>query len=220
MHLPAEEPLFDDLQPWDDATLVRFVHERAGTGRPLVLVDGRSGGGKTTLAARLATALGADIVCTDDVAWYESFFGWDDLLADHVITPWRAGDDVRYRPQAWDERNREGAITCSGARPLVIEGVGSARPTLRDLADVVVWVQSDEREARRRGIDRDVVVYHRSPQQAEDFWEEWQSHEDPFQAESRPWEAADLVVRGTSAQAPDGTPSRSDLDVIWVKSLD
>jgi hypothetical protein len=53
-------------------------------------------------------------------------------------------------------------------------------------------VQTDEDEARHRGLARDGA-------DEAGFWAEWQAAEDPFQAEQRPWERAGLVVCG----APD-----------------
>lgn len=126
--------------------LDRLMAGRPGMGGPfLVAIDGRSSNGKTTLAGRLAALVdGAEVVHTDDVAWWHSRFGWDDLLIDGVIGPLRSGQDVTYRPPAWDDRNRDGAIVVSSAAPLVIiEGVGSGRRSLCELVDAVVWVQSD-----------------------------------------------------------------------------
>jgi hypothetical protein len=76
----------------------------------IVAVDGRSAGGKTTTSGRIAaTVPGATVVHTDDVAWYESFFGWAHLLRDGVLDPARRGverdgDDeagVAFREE-WD----------------------------------------------------------------------------------------------------------------------
>lgn len=161
-------------------------------GRPRVLaVDGRSGGGKTTVAHRVAAAVpGASVLHTDDVAWYESFFDWAELMRDGILAPLRAGNDVRFRPPAWDARGREGAITADPASPLVIvEGVGIGRRELADHVDALLWVQTDADEARCRGLARDGA-------DAADFWAEWQAAEDPFQAAQRPWERAGLVVSG------------------------
>src|SRR5829696_8574819 len=70
----------------------------------VVAVDGRSGAGKTTVAAALAEALRASAVLhTDDFAWHHSFFGWTELLRG-VLADARAGRAVSYRPPAWDAR--------------------------------------------------------------------------------------------------------------------
>jgi len=164
-------------------------------GRPRVLaVDGRSGGGKTTVSRRLAAAVpGATVLHTDDVAWYHAFFDWAGLMRDGILAPLRAGADVAYRPPAWDERGRDGAITAAAASPLVIvEGVGIGRRELAPYFDALLWVQTDADEARRRGLARD-------GSDAAGFWAEWQAAEDPFQAEQRPWERAGLIVSGAPA---------------------
>jgi hypothetical protein len=178
--------------PWQ---VVPTVEVLALLGRPRILaVDGRSGGGKTTAAERLAAAVpGATVLHTDDVAWYHAFFDWADLIRDGILAPLRAGHDVAYRPPAWDERGREGAIMASTTSPLVIvEGVGIGRRELAEYVDALVWVQTDEDEARRRALARDGADH-------ASFWAEWQAAEDPFQAEQRPWERAGLIVCG----APD-----------------
>jgi len=205
MDLHPEEP---ELGPWravDDAALLALV------GRPaLVLVDGRGGGGKTTFAGRLAGLLGADVVHTDDIAWEYSRFGWDDLLVGGVIGPWRRGGDVSYRPPGWARHDRPGAVEARGGRPLVIEGSGVGRAELAGLADLVVWVQSDRTEARERALVRDASYGTRTPAEAEAFWDDWMTEEEPFFAADRPWERAGLVVLGTPAHAV------SDYREIWV----
>jgi len=198
MDLHPEEPEHGPWRRVDDAGLLALV------GRPsLVLVDGRSGAGKSTFASRLAGALGASLVHTDDVAWEHSRFGWEDLLVDGVLEPWRRGGAVDYRPPAWKAHGRDGAVTADAGLPLVVEGVGAARAALAPLADLVVWVQSDRTLARTRGLARDASYGTRTPAEAEEFWDEWMTEEEPFVAADRPWERAGLVVLGTP---PDGTP--------------
>jgi hypothetical protein len=175
--------------PWQVAPAAQVL---TLLGRPRVLaVDGRSGGGKTTVAHRLAaTVPGATVLHTDDVAWYHAFFDWADLMRDGILAPLRRGEPVAYRPPAWDGRGREGAITVPACCPLVIvEGVGIGRRELSPYVDALLWVQTDADEARRRGLERDGA-------DAAAFWAEWQAAEDPFQAEQRPWERAGLIVSG------------------------
>jgi hypothetical protein len=196
--LHPEEPLAGPWRSLDDEALAYELTARLRGRHPaLVLVDGRSGAGKTFASERVARLLGADVVHTDDVAWEYSRFGWDDLLVGRVIGPWRAGHDISYRPQSWETYDREGAVTATGQVPLVVEGVGAARASLAGLADLVIWVQSDRTLARVRGLARDASYGTRTPAEAAAFWDDWMTEEEPFLAADQPWERADLVVLGT-----------------------
>jgi hypothetical protein len=149
--------------PWRVMALTQLARRlrpgpRARLGRPRVLaVDGRSGSGKTTLAARIQGVIPASVVVhTDDIAWHHAMFDWADLLIAGIGEPVRRGEPVRFRPPAWQQRNRNGAIEVPPDLDLVIiEGAGAGRRELRPMADTVIWVQSDMPEAERRGIERD-----------------------------------------------------------------
>lgn len=220
MRLPPEEPT---VGAWRTVALHDLVGSLVATavaapdGLVVVAVDGRSAGGKTTLARRLAAAYpAAALVHTDDVAWNHSFFGWDDVLAAGVLAPARRGEAVAFRPPPWDEHDRPGAIEVpAGTRLLVVEGVGSSRRALADVVDVAVWVQSDVVEARRRGIERDVQLG-RTPDAAVEFWDRWDAEEVAFLAADRPWERADVVACGTPELA--GVPVAATevlVDASW-----
>jgi uridine kinase len=139
-------------------------------------------------------------VHTDDVAWQHHPTDWDDLLLENVVAPWRRGAPVSYRPPAWDRLDRPEAIEVPVCDVLVVEGVGAARAAVAAHADLVVWVQSDRDEARRRGIERD-IEYGRTPDEAVEFWDGWMRSEEPFLAAEQPWARAHVVALGTP---PDG----------------
>ena len=192
--------------PWEAVALEEFVacvrreagaqHERPA----VVALDGRGGAGKSTLAQRLHAALPAStVVHTDDIAWHHSFFDWHAMLADDVLTPIRDGRPVSYRPPAWQDRERAGAIEVPAGLDFVfVEGTGAGRQELSHLVDAVVWVQSDGREAKRRALTRD-VQHGDAPDavHAEAFWNEWMAEEIPFFAKDRPWDRACCIVAGT-----------------------
>jgi hypothetical protein len=186
----------------------RSLAEAAGTpaGRPrIIAVDGRGGGGKTALAERLCRAMRpAAVVHSDDVAWAHSRFGWDDLMIAGVLQPLHAGDPVRYRPPGWDRDGREGHIdVAAGLSTVIIEGVGVARRELAPLVDVMVWVQSDFAEAKRRGIHRDMVELGRDEDEALRFWDEWAAEEVPFLLADQPWRRAHVIVGAASSLPHD-----------------
>ncbi len=91
---PGEEAVAE----WTALSTVAFADQVARAAgacaaRPVLIgVDGRSGGGKTTTALVLSDHLPeAQVLHTDDIAWYESMFGCDELLAAHVLRPLREG---------------------------------------------------------------------------------------------------------------------------------
>jgi hypothetical protein len=201
LQLAPEEP---EAGPWHVeplAVLVQAITQRGRVqdvcGRPLILViDGRSNNGKTTLAGRIGEAIaGAIVIHTDEIAWRHSRFGWADLLVDGILVPLHEHRDVSYRPPRWVEYGRDGSIDVPIDCPLVIiEGDGAGRRDAAHLIDVLIWVQSDEREAERRILGRigkpdevPTMLAHR----------EWMAEEIPFNAAERTWERADIIVCGT-----------------------
>jgi uridine kinase len=195
--------------PWRVEPLDVFARSLADgaarlVSRPrIIAVDGRGGGGKTALADRLRRVMTpAAVVHSDDVAWAHSRFGWDDLMIDGILEPLHAGREVHYRPPAWRAHDRDGHIDVAADTPtVIIEGVGVSRRTLAALLDVVVWVQSDFGEARRRGVRRDVVNLGRHESVALQKWSEWEAEEVPFLLDDRPWERAHVIV-GTAPALP------------------
>jgi len=207
MQCPEGEPTATAWRAVDASTVVDLVLSAAGSpqGRPAVVgIDGRSAGGKSTLSALLldGAAVGgvsAALVHTDDVAWYESFLGWAQLMIDGVLAPLRAGEAVDFRPPAWAVNGREGAIRVPAELDLVlVEGVGAGQRELSDFVDAIVWVQSDFAVAEQRGIARDIGQgVNGDRDQTVAFWYEWMAEELPFVAEQRSWERACTVVAGT-----------------------
>ena len=161
----------------------------------IVAVDGGSASGKTTLARRLAAALDASLVHTDDVAWWESFFGWSPLLIEGVLEPLLAGREVRYRPPAGAPRERDGAIVADPGPALVIEGVGAGRQELTPYLDHLIWVDTDRQLAFERGLAR--------PGEDPVFWREWERAEEEHFERDRTWTRADLLVTNDPPSPPD-----------------
>jgi hypothetical protein len=209
LQLAREEP---EAGPWRAESLTGVIDALVGrgpvlgvSGRPVVLaVDGRSNAGKTTLAARICSAVpGSAVVHTDDVAWEHSRFGWSDLLVDGILVPVRRGRGVSFRPPRWAEHGREGSIDVLADCPLlVIEGDGAGRREVGHLIDALIWVQSDEGEVARRAWARaahaDAIDGANLPAEGSPPDDAgWMAEEIPFNTAQRTWERADLIVCGT-----------------------
>ena len=178
--------------------LAQLLVEHAARGRRLVkliALDGHSSSGKTTLSGRLARELAHSAVLhSDDIAWHHSLFDWRELLVEGILNPLQAGAPVSYRPPAWVERGRPGAITVpEGTQLLILEGVGVTRADLHDLFDVAVWVETDEPERLRRDDGRVAAG-----EISREDYDGWMAVENPFLAADRPWLRADVMVAGHS----------------------
>jgi hypothetical protein len=207
MRLAADEA---EAGPWRAELLTNVVESLIWRGpdslprrRPTVLaVDGRSNNGKTTLAARIAEVVaGSAVIHTDDIAWRHSRFGWANLLIDGILGPAHQGQAVAYRPPRWADHGRAGQLTVPAGCPLlIVEGVGAGRAAAAHWIDSLVWVQSDEGVADRRGLDR--VGRPGGAESVQDLLD-WMDEERPFIAAERPWSRANLVVCGTPEIAYD-----------------
>jgi len=176
------------------------IAERAGAApTPVVLIDGRSGSGKSELAAALAPLLSraggragpsaaqaqpAQLVRLDDI-----YPGWGGLEAASaaVVTDilslhrWRRWDWGTSSPAEWHELDP--------TRPLIVEGCGALSRASRKLATFAIWVELDEPTRKARALARDGDAY-------ASHWDRWAAQEDVFLAREDPAGLADLVVSG------------------------
>lgn len=173
--------------------------------RPMLLgIDGQGGSGKSTLARELATTIpNAEVVEGDDFyrdmpegervrlgpeEGYEHYFDWQRLL-DEVITPVRAKREVlRYQRYDWD--NQALGVWVEQAMPdvVIVEGIYTLRPQLRDLFDVKVFVRAEEGTRLRRQADRG--------ENPSEWIQRWVAAEEFYVSHVEPWRAAQLVVNG------------------------
>lgn len=191
MSLDAE-PLIVHWDRMSHPDLLRALMQLPGRGRPsLIGIDGRSGSGKSTLAANLAKeAPDIAVIHTDDIAWHQSFFGWDQLMVDGLLKPLRdLGPPVSCRPPAWDNHRRAGDIYIPPhCRGVIVEGVGACRQRLHEWYDASVWVQTDADLAYHRVVDRNSDPL--------EFTDDWTAAEIPFLAADRPWERVSIIASG------------------------
>ena len=178
------------------ADVVRRLRVEAPDGRPLlVAVDGRGGAGKSTLVERLRGIVPrSEVVHTDDIAWNHAYFDWGDLLVENVLAPLHRGEPVTFRPAAWAEHDRPGAIqVASGLDVVWIEGTGIIREQCAPWIDASIWIQGDLDEQERRLVARDGDSAEQQRHVAA-----WLAEELPFLSRERPWRKATVVVAGTT----------------------
>lgn len=157
---------------------------------PLVVIDGRSGAGKTTLARELARVRSALSVLSLD----QLYPGWDglrrgaDAAIRGVLAPLAQGRPGRWRGWDWDADQPAGWQVIAPGTPLIVEGAGILTPAAAALAPVRVWVEADDALRRERALRRDGATY-------EPHWERWAAQERDHVRENDPRSLATHIVR-------------------------
>jgi uridine kinase len=170
------------------ADQIRVLPPRSGATR-FVAIDGHGGAGKSTAAARLATALdGVPIVHTDDFASWENPVDWWPSLISEVLEPLAKGERATFVPTSWDGVARS-LIEVSPAETVIVEGVTASREAFREYMAFSIWIDAPRGVCLRRGLDRDGEA-------ARAQWESWLAAEDEYVAREQPTRYADLVVSG------------------------
>ncbi|GAA5029922.1 AAA family ATPase [Microbacterium fluvii] len=162
-----------------------------GATNPVVLIDGRSGAGKSSLARLLVAAWPlrgrVQLVALDSL-----YPGWDGLEAgvttalDAVLIPHARGMLGVWQRWDWPTEQLAEAHAIDPALPLIIEGSGLLTARTARLGDVRVWLESPERSRRHRALDRDGDTYR-------PHWQRWAAQEVAHLERDRPRELATHV---------------------------
>lgn len=166
---------------------VRAAEPRAG-GTRVVLVDGRSGSGKTAVAARLAGALAAPIVALEHL--YAGWDGLDDgieLLRTAVLEPLAAGGAVFVPHYDWVAGGWAEPRPLEPTDVLVVEGVGAGARASARYASLLIWVELAADERMKRALARDGDLYR-------PHWERWAAQEDVLLAREETPNRADVIL--------------------------
>jgi hypothetical protein len=161
-----------------------------------VAVDGPSGAGKTTEAARLVAALraeGSTVACvpTDHFATWTDPVSWWPRLVDGVLAPLRDGRPGRYRRMDWSagEPTPGDWVDVPLVDVLVVEGMSAGRASVRPWLTCLVWLRTPDAGLRHaRAVAREGG-------HAEEL-AAWQSFERGWFAADRTSAAADVEVVG------------------------
>lgn len=171
------------------AERIRASATARGASRLVVLIDGHSGAGKTTLATELAYALKAQHVALD--AFYP---GWGGLeVGSAMVKDVLAAENPGYRRWDWKRNQPAEFHKVNAKRDVVVEGSGCMSRANRDLATFGVWIRLDQSERKRRAVGRD------GPRFLE-HWDRWAAQEQAFFARERPDVLADAIVDGRTGQ--------------------
>ena len=197
-----------EIDVWKEETLSDLTAKILSiTSKPLVLIDGKGGSGKTSFAVKLADILKANLVATDDVCWGADPIHWDGEMINSIVQPWLDGKDVACTPSGWVKENRSGFIEVDSSKALIIEGSGACRKTLRKFASYSIWIDTDPDVARMRVIKRDLANGENGGtlESVTKFTDWWDSVVDPFLLEEEAWKYADVIVSGSQSDLASNT---------------
>lgn len=165
-----------------------------GVYTPIVLIDGRSASGKTTLADALQRRLFKEgetlprVVHMDDL--YEGWHGLQaghDLLLRSILNPVTARKRANWQQWDWALDARNEWREFEGGTPLIIEGCGSLSRHTSALANLSLWLEVDEAVRQERWVQR-------SGHDHDQWWPVWAAQELDFYSKENSAELAQFTA--------------------------
>lgn len=173
MRSRADDPVGAALQR--SADLIADDIRALAAANPVVLIDGRSGAGKTSLAALVAARWPlsgrAQLIALDSL-----YPGWDGLEAgveralEWVLRPHGRGMLGTWQRWDWEQQTEAESHAVDPALGLIVEGSGILTPATAALGDIRIWVESDESARKTRALARDGETYR-------PHWDRWAAQE-------------------------------------------
>jgi len=161
-------------------------------------IDGPGGGGKSTLAAQLATDLGASVISMDSFLLPESKYrvsaiakNYDlDRFYEEVTEPLLDGKDINYRVMDL-ATGTLGAqrVNIPVGRPVIVEGVYSLELSFRDSYDFSIFVDAPKEALMARAFSLEIG--------AKSWLDKWLEGEETYFVAQHPKLEATLVLDGT-----------------------
>ncbi len=169
-----------------------------GIAMPIIVIDGRAGAGKSTLALDLQNELFRSgesmprIIHMDDL--YE---GWNGLalgaeyLQRVVLGPLLATGTSSWQEYNWELEQRDRWREFSGGTPLIIEGCGSLNGYTSQVAQLRVWLDVSVEIRKQRWLERDGHIF-------DQYFDSWAAQELDFIAREKSPEFADFGLASSS----------------------
>lgn len=173
MHSRSDDPVAAALER--AATLIEQDVRAVSAGNPVVLIDGGSGAGKSSLAARLVqrwpVSGHVQLIALDSL-----YPGWDGLddgaerALEWILRPHGRGYLGTWRRWDWERQTEAESHAVDPALGVIVEGSGILRASTAGLADIRIWVESSEPARKARALARDGDTYR-------PHWDRWAAQE-------------------------------------------
>jgi uridine kinase len=164
---------------------------RAGRTR-VIAIDGRSGAGKSSLAAVVSRELDAPLVTLEDL-----YGGWDglergiDLLVSEVLEPVADGRAAQVPRYDWVRGGWGEPWVLAPPDVLIVEGVGAGAGRAARYESRLIWMEAAAPVRKKRALERDGETF--AP-----YWDMWAAQEDALLARERTPGRADVVIDGVT----------------------
>ena len=167
---------------------------KAGT-TVVVAVDGRAGAGKTTFGEALSAELGAVHVDIEN-----AYPGWDGLeegarlAREELLAPIAAGEPGVLPQWDWLASRPGEPLVVDPPEFLVLSGTGTGAAANAPYLSLIVWMELDDEERRRRALERDGEVFAL-------HWDRWSDQVEEHLVREQTRGRADVVI-DTSGTEP------------------
>jgi uridine kinase len=175
------------------AILISQDVREVAAANPVVLIDGGSGAGKSSLAARLVehwpVTGHVQLVALDSI-----YPGWDGLddgverALEWILRPHGRGFHGTWRRWDWERQAEAESHAVDPALGMIVEGSGILRASTAGLADVRIWVDSAKPARKARALARDGDTYR-------PHWDRWAAQERRHTERDDPQGLATRIIR-------------------------
>jgi len=162
-----------------------------GKTTPIVLIDGRSNSGKSTLAGEVQNLIFKNGESAPRVIHMDDLYpGGDGLQAGveymnrFILGPISQGKTANWQEWDWSLNERKTWREFSGGTPLIIEGCGALSQLSAEVCDLSVWLDVDQEIRHARWLEREGSSEH---------WAQWAAQEEEFYAREKSIHLADLI---------------------------